>query len=139
MIVDGNQILMALSGGVLIGLAVTLMLALNGRVTGISGITYRSFADFSRDGLWRLSFLVGLLFGGALLVELSPSVIFNSLEYPTWRTALAGLFVGFGTLLGGGCTSGHGVCGMSRLSIRSIVATLTFISAGALTVFFIGA
>lgn len=125
-----NQIL----GGIVIGLAATMMLLFNGRVTGISGIVGGILNNNSSDKSWRILFLVGLGLGGLFLRFLRPEVFTlissaSSLDY-----VLAGFLVGVGTLLGNGCTSGHGVCGISRLSIRSIVATVTFITAGALSV-----
>ncbi len=124
----------ALLGGILIGLAVSIMLVFNGRVTGISGIIQGSL--FESDGKpWRFSFLLGLVLGGFTLSVLNPELISQTYILEKWRYPVAGILVGFGTLLGSGCTSGHGVCGMSRLSVRSIIATLTFIGFGVLTVF----
>ncbi len=125
---------MALVGGILIGLAVTFMLLLQGRVTGISGIFYGVLNPKKNDWSWRLCFVGGLIMGGVLLNVLEPETLKNTVNYGPWRFALAGVFVGYGTLLGNGCTSGHGVCGMSRFSLRSIVATLTFMAFGVLTV-----
>lgn len=126
--------LMALLGGALIGVSVSLMLYLNGRVTGISGIISRSFERVSGDFSWRISFLLGLIVGGVILSITYPQAFSGQLESATWTLILAGLLVGFGTNLGSGCTSGHGVCGISRFSVRSILATLTFIAAGILAV-----
>lgn len=122
----------ALIGGVLIGSAATLMLYWNGRVTGISGIVNNLMTK--DGGLWRWGFVLGLLFGGVILKVFFPAVFVTALESPLWTVPVAGLLVGFGTAMGGGCTSGHGVCGISRLSIRSIVATIVFILAGILSV-----
>ena len=124
----------ALMGGLLIGLAVSLMLLLNGRVTGISGIIYGLLAPKQKDMAWRLFFIGGLLTGGLALHFLKLTPEFEAPLSTDWNVVLAGLFVGFGTVLGSGCTSGHGVCGISRLSIRSIVATLLFIASGVLSV-----
>lgn len=124
----------ALIGGVLIGLAVSLMLLFNGRVTGISGIIGGVVKPNKGDLDWRLSFIAGLLFGGVVLKALRPEA-FVQLSNAQWVDyVIAGLLVGFGTLLGNGCTSGHGVCGISRMSIRSILATVTFIAFGILSV-----
>lgn len=124
----------ALIGGCLIGLAVSLMLLFNGRVAGISGILGGIVKPKMNDFDWRLAFIGGLLFGGLILQSLKPDA-FNQVSSAMWIDyVLAGLLVGFGTLLGNGCTSGHGVCGISRLSIRSIVATLTFILFGIISV-----
>lgn len=123
-----------LEGGILIGLAVSLMLLWNGRVTGISGILYGLLNPVRGDIAWRFFFVLGLLAGGAVLLVLQAPV-FNFPDFPS-RAGLqiAGVLVGFGTVLGGGCTSGHGVCGISRLSIRSLVATALFMAAGILAV-----
>lgn len=124
----------ALIGGVLIGLAVSLMLFFNGRVTGISGILGGIVKPQKNDLDWRLAFVTGLISGGVFLRILKPEVFIQVSSAQWFDYALAGFVVGFGTLLGNGCTSGHGVCGISRLSIRSIVATIVFISFGMLSV-----
>lgn len=124
----------AVTGGVLIGLAVSLMMLFNGRVTGISGIIGGIVKPQKNDLNWRFAFVGGLLFGGLVLQFLRPDVFVQISSALSWDYALAGLLVGFGTLLGNGCTSGHGVCGISRLSIRSIVATVTFILFGIISV-----
>lgn len=132
-----HDYLLALVGGALIGVAVSLMLLWNGRVTGISGIFYgAAVKPVKGDQSWRWSFLAGLLLGGFALQLLRPSAFSEGLQTATWTVIVAGLLVGFGTVLGNGCTSGHGVCGISRMSPRSLVATLTFIFAGVLAVFF---
>lgn len=125
----------ALLGGALIGVAVSLMLLLNGRVTGISGIINGALAPVKGDTQWRILFIVGLFSGGLVMGQLNPQVFTNTLSVSTGITALAGLLVGFGTIMGSGCTSGHGVCGISRLSMRSLLATVTFIVAGVISVF----
>ncbi len=123
-----------LLGGALIGLSASLVLLAHGRVTGISGIFGGLFSTPLTDATFRGWFLAGLLLSGLAVRIVWPaafgSVLGDRLEW----VALAGLLVGFGTRLGSGCTSGHGVCGLSRLSPRSLVATLTFIATGALTV-----
>lgn len=124
----------ALLGGALIGTAVSLMLLWNGRVTGISGIVSGALFPAKSETAWRWFFLLGLFVGGALLRLFRPIAFTGALNTEMWTVALAGLLVGFGTLLGSGCTSGHGVCGVSRLSLRSLIATLIFISAGILSV-----
>lgn len=127
--------LFALLGGVLIGLSVTAMLWLNGRVTGISGIFNGLLSYKKGDMSWRAAFIGGLILGGFVVELLHPGAVSNVLDYGWGTAAVAGLFVGFGTVLGSGCTSGHGVCGMSRLSPRSTVATLTFMGLGVVTVY----
>ncbi len=130
----------ALLGGALIGLAAVLFALLNGRVLGMSGIVYGLIereGDATRsmrsDG-WRPAFLGGLLVGGSVLLLIHPEAYGVSAHRSLLATAVAGFLVGFGSRLGNGCTSGHGVCGLSRLSPRSIAATLTFITTGMLTV-----
>ncbi len=124
----------ALIGGAIIGIAVTIMLFLNGRVTGISGIINGIFSFQKFDTLWRFTFVLGLFLGGIILNIVRPESFQGALNLDTSNTIIAGLLVGFGTILGSGCTSGHGVCGISRLSIRSIVSTATFIAAGVIAV-----
>lgn len=127
--------LRALLGGVLIGLASALILLAQGKVAGISGMFGGMFRPTSSDRGMRMSFLGGLLGGGLVMALLAPEA-FHSVVEPTLGMALiAGLIVGFGTQLGNGCTSGHGVCGTSRLSPRSIVATGTFMATGFATVY----
>lgn len=125
----------ALVGGAIIGLAVTMMLLFNGRVTGISGILNGTFTYQKGDWAWRVAFFGGLLAGGTLVRILSPESFADMSNRSVTSAIVAGLLVGFGTVMGSGCTSGHGVCGMSRLSIRSIAATVTFMAAGFLTVY----
>ena len=126
--------LAGLAGGALIGIASTLMLLGAGRITGISGIAARAtgLADSSLPRISAWLFLLGLPVG-ALIVMLASGGLDASFASPL-LLAIAGLVVGFGTRIGSGCTSGHGVCGMSRLSARSIVATLTFMATGFATV-----
>lgn len=124
----------ALVGGLLIGLATTLMMHFTGRVTGISGILGGLLSFAKEDADWRLSFISGLFLGGVAMSFLNPTGFIDTTTTTLPVLVIAGLFVGFGTRMGNGCTSGHGVCGVSRLSKRSIVATITFIITGALTV-----
>lgn len=126
-----------LLGGALIGLASVGLLLFHGRILGISGIVGGFFTRHAAQG-WRIAFLLGLFSGGALLRLFCPDSFALSLSRSYWAVALAGLLVGYGTRLGGGCTSGHGICGVSRLSARSLVATATFMACGAATVFAIG-
>lgn len=128
-----NQIAYAFAGGALIGTAATLFLWLNGRIAGISSVIASLF--FSKDRLWPALFLVGIVAGAALFYTLGGSAPVPRSSFPAWLLALAGILVGFGTALARGCTSGHGVCGLGRLSLRSLVATLTFLSVGLLTTF----
>lgn len=125
----------ALIGGLLIGTAVSLMLLWNGRVTGISGIINGVLTPLKGDTAWRVLFIVGLILGGLTMKLQKPDVFANTLDADLWTSVVAGLLVGFGTVMGSGCTSGHGVCGISRMSPRSLVATLVFMSAGIVAVF----
>lgn len=127
--------LLPLIGGILVGLSSTTMLGGLGRITGISGIVGGLFERPKRIDLWRYFFVAGLLIGGILMLQFRPDLLAYSLEAPLGRVVIAGLLVGFGTRLGGGCTSGHGVCGLARRTRRSTVATLTFIAAGMITVY----
>ncbi|OQX67259.1 MAG: YeeE/YedE family protein [Sorangiineae bacterium NIC37A_2] len=137
--IPSSSFLLPLAGGVLIGLSATLLLALHGRVAGISGILGSAISTTvaPKERRWRLEFLLGLAGAGALLRLLVPEQFSSSPASSLLVVGLAGALVGFGTRLGSGCTSGHGVCGISRLSLRSMVATLTFIAFGALTVFLV--
>jgi len=126
--------LYALGGGTLIGLAAALLLWANGRIAGVSGILGGALSARPFDLGWRLAFLVGLLSGGALIFVVPWR--FDMSELPSLaQLSIAGLLVGFGTRLGSGCTSGHGVCGIGRGSPRSLLATLVFMLTGALAVF----
>ena len=123
----------SLAGGALVGLAASLLLIGHGRVAGISGIASNALLGKAGDRAWRAAFLLGLLFAGVLAALLAPGAVGDS-PRSLGAIAAAGLLVGVGTRLGSGCTSGHGVCGVSRLSPRSLVATLTFLLSGGLTV-----
>jgi uncharacterized protein len=125
----------ALLGGVLIGASASMLLAFNGRVAGISGIVGGLLRPTPGDTSWRAFFVAGLLVGGLLLLALRPSAL-GATPASLPVSIAAGLLVGFGTRLGSGCTSGHGVCGSSRLSPRSLVATLTFMITGVATAVF---
>jgi uncharacterized membrane protein YedE/YeeE len=125
----------ALAGGALIGASASLMLYCNGKLAGVSSILGNLVSGARGDGAhWRLWFVLGLIAGGAVMMLASPRA-FSTAGLPgTAPLVVAGLLVGFGTRMGNGCTSGHGVCGISRLSARSIAATGVFIAAGIATV-----
>ena len=124
-------------GGVVIGIAASFLLVVNGRIAGISGIVGGLLPPRPGDTAWRALFVAGLVAGGLCLRALLFDP-FSGLSIAPYAVLLpAGLLVGFGAELGNGCTSGHGVCGVSRLSPRSIVATMTFMLTGAATVFVI--
>lgn len=124
--------LSAAVGGGLIGLAASALILANGRVAGVSGVLGGALQRAPGDLAWRLAFLGGLLVAGLLAGERSAPLDPGAGLLPL---ALAGILVGAGTRYGGGCTSGHGVCGLSRGSVRSLAATLTFMGAGFATVF----
>lgn len=126
-------------GGAMLGLAAAAMLVFNGRIAGISGIVGGVLepGPASADRRWRLAFLVGLLLGGVALQLVLPRALPGAAIEPLPLLALAGVLVGFGTRLGSGCTSGHGVCGISRLSKRSLVATGVFMGVAMLVTFFV--
>lgn len=124
----------ALAGGLLIGLAAALLLWFNGRVAGISGIVGALLQPLRGEVAWRIAFIAGLV-GAPLLYALLAALPVPRIEAGTPALIVAGLLVGVGTRYGAGCTSGHGVCGLSRLSPRSAVATAAFMAAGFATVF----
>lgn len=126
----------AFAGGALIGLAAVLLLLLNGRIAGVSGIAGRLLNPRSLplgDAAWRVLFVVGLAIGAGLYSLFMPVVIQVQASWPV--LIVGGLLVGFGTQLGNGCTSGHGVCGIARLSPRSMAATGVFVASAMVTVY----
>lgn len=127
--------LSGLIGGLLIGLAVALLLLLNGRLGGISGIVGGLVDPKSSDLGWRVVFVAGLLLGAFIYMLATGEALLLEMQASLPVLVVAGLLVGFGTRLGSGCTSGHGVCGIARLSRRSIVATSVFFVVAMLTVF----
>lgn len=126
-------------GGLLIGLASALLLVANGRIAGISGITGGVLRLQRGETLWRALFVAGLIAGGMLAALMSPSAVVFDVDRSTGALVVAGLLVGIGTQLGNGCTSGHGVCGLSRFSRRSLVAVVTFMGVAAFVVWIVGA
>lgn len=125
-----------LAGGILIGLSAALYLLVNGRVAGISGIAEQAMTPRSGGFRQSLAFVIGLPLGGLLVGTIAPGLVpAISLGGGTVLLVAAGVLVGLGARIGGGCTSGHGVCGLPRLSIRSIVATAIFMAVAASTVF----
>ena len=133
-----GYVVMAMLGGVLIGLSSSVLLLMNGRIAGISGILAGALRPVAGEWAWRLWFLAGLLCGGLLIYAAAPGAMAVQVHRSWPLLALGGVLVGFGSRLGSGCTSGHGVCGISRLSLRSWVATGVFTAAGAVTVFVLG-
>lgn len=120
-------------GGALIGVAAALLMLFHGRIAGISGVAGGLLSPKPGDLGWRVLFVAGLVVGGLAIYALQPSSFAIGIERSPVALVLAGLMVGFGTRLGSGCTSGHGVCGLSRLSPRSLAATLTFMATGMAT------
>lgn len=125
----------ALAGGALIGLSAVILLALNGRLAGVSGIMGGLLPPVRGDALWRVLFLVGLVAGALAWRYLAADGHTIALDTTLPMLIAGGLLVGFGTRLGSGCTSGHGICGIGRLSPRSIAATMIFMVAAGITVF----
>lgn len=124
-------------GGILIGISAVWLMAANGRIAGISGILGGLSTAKSDDRGWRVTFLIGLIGAPFLLGLIKPDLLKSDFTVSLPLVALAGLLVGIGTTLGNGCTSGHGVCGNARLSIRSLLATITFMTTGVITVFIV--
>ncbi|MEM7127570.1 MAG: YeeE/YedE family protein [Chloroflexota bacterium] len=127
----------ALIGGILIGISSTMMLAWNGRITAISGMVHMLVTPRAGDINWRWIFLIGMIGGGALYEYMLAPTPTPEFGFAPIAMILSGLIVGFGTRMGNGCTSGHGVCGLGRLSLRSLVAVITFLTASIVTVFII--
>jgi len=121
----------------MIGLSAVLLMLFNGRIAGISGIVGGLVGADTNDRLWRLAFLMGLIFAPLVLGSVSGTMPDITFPMPTVLLVVGGVLVGVGSQLGSGCTSGHGICGISRLSMRSVVATATFMTTGMLTVFFV--
>ncbi|MCB0389966.1 MAG: YeeE/YedE family protein [Bdellovibrionales bacterium] len=132
-----TQFLYPILGGVLIGLSAAGMLWSNGKVLGVSGIVGGALRAKSWDLFWRIAFILGMIVGALLIQPSGFSVMSESVDRSLVGVAVGGLLVGFGTTISNGCTSGHGICGISRLSPRSIVATSCFIATGILAVTFI--
>lgn len=130
----------SLLGGILIGLAAVALLAINGRIAGVSGISVSVLPPWSQkldsgDLGWRIAFVAGMIAAPLLVQVVSGQSVEQMVSSNIPLMVIAGLATGFGAVYGGGCTSGHGVCGISRLSTRSILATCTFMATGFLTVF----
>ena len=131
------EILMPLTGGILIGIAASMLLLFSGKIAGVSGIFGGMLFQQGNERAWKLSFIAGLIAGGILLYIMNAEIFENSSGRDLLALTVAGLLVGIGTRVGGGCTSGHGVCGIGRLSGRSLVATFTFVFAGMVMVAFV--
>lgn len=125
----------SLFGGILLGISATILLLVNGKIAGISGIMNGIILPKKGDYSWRLLFAVGMIAGGLISVLMLGVAVPSTANLSLGMVIAAGLLVGIGTRLGNGCTSGHGICGMGRLSKRSIVATCVFMAVAGLTVF----
>lgn len=135
-VIDMPSWIRAAAGGMMIGTAAAMLFGLNGRIAGVSGVLGTLILERpAGEAPWRALFIAGLVFGALLMSLLRPDLGASTLQTGWGGMIVAGLVVGFGTRMGSGCTSGHGVCGMARLSRRSILATLTFMAAGFATVF----
>jgi len=132
-----NEFILALMGGAMIGLAAVFLMATQGAIMGASGIISRSLTRPSPESLWRIYFLLGMLVAPLLVSAFSDSAIEMQITDNTLLLIVAGLLVGIGTVFGNGCTSGHGICGISRFSNRSIIATCVFMITAILTVILI--
>lgn len=128
---------LALAGGVLIGLAATLLLWLTGRTAGVSGILGGVLLPRRDDAAWRVAFLSGLVVAAGLYMAFVPAAPVPRTEFPRAALLVAGVLVGFGTRMGNGCTSGHGVCGLGRLSMRSFAAVGVFMATAIGTTFLV--
>lgn len=128
---------LALAGGVMIGLAATLLLWLTGRTAGVSGILGGVVLPRQGDTAWRVAFLSGLVVAAGLYMAFVPAAPLPRTEFPRAALLVAGVLVGFGTRMGNGCTSGHGVCGLGRLSVRSVGAVGVFMATAIVTTFLV--
>ncbi|MFY2763614.1 YeeE/YedE family protein [Arenimonas sp. MALMAid1274] len=123
----------ALAGGALIGLAATVLLGLNGRIAGISGIAWNALVETGAERRWRRAFLAGLVIGAGLWFAMAPGVAPARSGFPLPLLLAGALLVGIGTRLGSGCTSGHGICGLARFSPRSLAAVVVFMGTAVAT------
>ncbi len=132
-----EKIYYALLGGFCIGMAANILFIMNGRIAGISQIFYNFFFMREKPDLWRPTFIFAMLFTALIMAQDNPLLLSNKTETTLLTNVFAGLLVGLGAQMGGGCTSGHGVCGISRFSTRSIIFTILFMIAGASVVYFV--
>jgi uncharacterized membrane protein YedE/YeeE len=130
--------LSAALGGALIGISCALLLVLFGKVAGISGLVKSLFTPLKSDNVWKVCFITGLLIAGVATSLIAPELLEGDLNIPSWLIIAAGLLVGVGTSLANGCTSGHGICGMSRFSTRSWVSTCVFMLVAVITANLVG-
>ncbi|MBC7475290.1 MAG: YeeE/YedE family protein [Candidatus Sericytochromatia bacterium] len=128
----------SLAGGILIGISAVILMLFNGKIAGISGISkgvISTECPNPHERKWRIYFLTGLIIGGIVIMQFLPSMTSIPVTLSPFKMVIAGLLVGIGTSMGNGCTSGHGVCGLGRRSLRSLASVITFMSAGSVTVF----
>ena len=137
MVIENFTLFPSLIGGLLIGIASSLLMLFNGKIAGISGITkgLLSKDNSNLEKSWRKFFLTGLLLGGFIITMIMPEMTAKVANLNPIQMIIAGLLVGFGTALGNGCTSGHGICGLARKSPRSLASVITFMGAGFFTVY----
>jgi uncharacterized membrane protein YedE/YeeE len=131
--IENYLVVRGLLGGAMLGTSSAILYLGNGRIAGISGI-FGGLVDLREDPIWRAVFVGGLILGGIILASTWGAAFGDPVQASPWMIGLAGLLVGIGTRLGSGCTSGHGICGLSRFSLRSLAATMAFIGSGALTI-----
>lgn len=120
-------------GGALIGISATLLMLGLGKIAGLSGLFRSMFSSGDKDKGWKLAFFAGMVVAAFLVFNFTSASFEPRQDFPLWQLALAGLLVGYGTAMGSGCTSGHGVCGLARFSQRSVIATLVFMAFGVVT------
>ena len=125
-------------GGTILGIAALILFATVKRIAGVSGIIGGLLLFKKNDTAWRVMFLSGLIFGGLILSKVYPKTLSIELTYSTPALILAGLLVGFGSRIGNGCTSGHGICGLGRLQPHSMVAVISFLTTGIITATIVG-
>ena len=128
----------ALAGGAMIGVSAVLLMLVNGRIAGVSGIVEGVLAPGKEGSPWKLAFVAGLVAAPIAYWVIAGAMPEIGFPHPAWMSAAGGLLVGYGTRLGSGCTSGHGVCGLARLSKRSLAATATFMASAIAAVFILG-
>ncbi len=136
-LMGNSPVINAIIGGALIGLASACMMLFNGRIAGISGIIKGALQVEKGNFLWRATFIAGMVLTGLISLSLYPDFFQIRIERSLWAYGVAGLLVGVGTGMGNGCTSGHGVCGVGRLSNRSVAITMAFTGSGIVTVWVI--
>jgi uncharacterized protein len=136
-LLGNTSILYPIIGGALIGLASIGLMLFNGRIAGISGIVKGALRIPKNDLLWRIAFILGMILTGIAIQNIYPELFLAEIDRSIWAYAAAGLLIGIGTGLANGCTSGHGVCGVGRLSNRSVTITMAFTLSGIITVWLI--